>query len=163
MQVFFVLLQLNFGKLSDTLIVMSSLPFGVVGGIWLMYLWPRVAQVIDTLFPGVSVQSDPLDFSVAAGVGFIALAGVAAETGVVMVLYLVLAWKKALSRGVKPSRTTLWEAITEGAVHRVRPKVMTVVSTMIGLLPLLVGTEVGSRVMQRIAVPMVGGLITLRD
>lgn len=156
----FVLLQLNFGKLSDTLIVMLSLPFGVVGGIWLMYLWPKFAGWLDAVWPGVSVQSDKLDFSVAVGVGFIALAGVAAETGVVMVLYLDLAWKKALKKGGKPSRQTLWTAITEGAVNRVRPKVMTVVSTMTGLLPLLVGTEVGSRVMQRIAVPMVGGMIT---
>lgn len=77
-----------------------------------------------------------------------------------MVLYLDLAWKKALQRGEKPNRQTLWAAITDGAVHRVRPKVMTVVSTMTGLLPLLVGTEVGSRVMQRIAVPMVGGMVT---
>jgi Cu(I)/Ag(I) efflux system membrane protein CusA/SilA len=156
----FVLLQLNFGKLSDTLIVMLSLPFGVVGGVWLMYLWPKFASWLDAVWPGVAVQADKLDFSVAVGVGFIALAGVAAETGVVMVLYLDLAWKKALQRGEKPSRQTLWAAITDGAVHRVRPKVMTVVSTMTGLLPLLVGTEVGSRVMQRIAVPMVGGMVT---
>ena len=156
----FILLQMNFGKLSDTLIVMSTLPFGVVGGIWLMYLWPNVAGMMDSLWPGVAVQSDPLDFSVAVGVGFIALAGVAAETGVVMVLYLDLAWKRALQRGETPNRATLWEAITEGAVHRVRPKVMTVFSTMIGLLPLLVGTEVGSRVMQRVAVPMVGGMVS---
>ena len=77
-----------------------------------------------------------------------------------MVLYLDLAWKRALQRGETPNRATLWEAITEGAVHRVRPKVMTVFSTMIGLLPLLVGTEVGSRVMQRVAVPMVGGMVS---
>jgi Cu(I)/Ag(I) efflux system membrane protein CusA/SilA len=156
----FVLLQMNFGKLSDTLIVMLSLPFGVVGGIWLMYMWPDFAGWLDALWPGVAVQSDPLDFSVAVGVGFIALAGVAAETGVVMVLYLDLAWSRALKKGVKPDRRLLWQAITTGAVDRVRPKIMTVVSTMVGLLPLLVGTEVGSRVMQRIAVPMVGGMVS---
>lgn len=158
--IIFVLLQMNFGKLSDTLIVMLSLPFGVVGGVWLMYLWPNVAGWIGEVWPDVAIQGETLDFSVAVGVGFIALAGVAAETGVVMVLYLDLAWKKALKSGVRPDRKLLWDSIIDGAVHRVRPKVMTVISTMVGLLPLLIGTEVGSRVMQRIAVPMVGGMVS---
>lgn len=156
----FVLLQMNFGKLSDTLIVMLSLPFGVVGGIWLMYLWPEFAGWVVSVWPDVAIQAETLDFSVAVGVGFIALAGVAAETGVVMVLYLDLAWAKALKKSERPDRKLLWEAIIEGAVHRVRPKIMTVVSTMTGLLPLLIGTEVGSRVMRRIAVPMVGGMVS---
>ena len=153
------LLQLNFGKMVYTLIVMLSLPFAIVGGIWFLFLWPDIARLVMDWWPGLSMHTDPIDFSVAVGVGFIGLAGVAAETGVVMVLYLDLAWKKAMKEGKKPCRATLWEAIVEGAVMRVRPKMMTVISDM-GLIPLLIGTEVGARVMRRIAAPMVGGMIT---
>jgi len=141
--VVFLLLYLNFRRLTESLIVMLSLPFALVGGFWLM---------------------DLMDFnmSVAAVVGFIALAGVAAETGVVMLLYLDQALaeaKKAATAEGKPfDHTDLHAAIMEGAVGRVRPKMMTVVTVMAGLLPILWSTGAGSEVMQRIAVPMIGGM-----
>ena len=143
--VIFLLLYLNFGRLTETLIVMLSLPFALVGGLWLM---------------------DYLNFnmSVAAAVGFIALAGVAAETGVVMLLYLDQSLREAKSRaeadGQILTRRDLHSAIMEGAVGRVRPKMMTVVTIMAGLLPILWSTGTGSEVMQRIAVPMIGGMVS---
>jgi Cu(I)/Ag(I) efflux system membrane protein CusA/SilA len=141
----FLLLYLNFGRLTETLIVMLSVPFSLVGGVWL--LWA-------------------LDYnlSVAVAVGFIALAGVAAETGVVMLIYLDHAWEavklKCQEAGRAPDANDLYAAVMEGAVERVRPKVMTVVAIMAGLLPILWGTGTGSEVMSRIAAPMVGGMIS---
>jgi len=141
----FLLLYLNFGRLSDTLIVMLSVPFALVGGIWLMWA---------------------LDYhwSVAVAVGFIALAGVAAETGVVMLMYLDQSWQAAQARcraaGHLPDAATLHAAVMEGAVERVRPKMMTVVAIMAGLLPILWSRGTGSEVMGRIAAPMVGGMLS---
>ena len=141
----FLLLYLNFRRITETLIVMLSVPFALVGGVWLMWI---------------------LDYnlSVAVAVGFIALAGVAAETGVVMLIYLDHAWEAAKLRcrtnGNMPGVQDLYEAVMEGAVERVRPKMMTVVAIMAGLLPILWGTGTGSEVMSRIAAPMVGGMIS---
>ena len=131
--------------MTETLIVMLSVPFALVGGVWLMWLLGY-------------------NLSVAVAVGFIALAGVAAETGVVMLIYLDHAWEaqKAQCRvsGKTPNAADLYEAVMEGAVERVRPKMMTVVAIMAGLLPILWGTGTGSEVMSRIAAPMVGGMIS---
>ncbi|WP_192360575.1 efflux RND transporter permease subunit [Mesorhizobium mediterraneum] len=141
----FLLLYLNFWALTETLIVMLSLPFAIVGGIWMMW-WLG------------------FNMSVAVAVGFIALAGVAAETGVIMLIYLDNAWSEAKARCVAGKRSLtkmdLNEAIMFGAVERVRPKMMTVVAIMAGLLPILWSTGTGSEVMQRIAVPMIGGMIS---
>ena len=139
------LLYLNFGRLTETLIVMLSVPFALVGGIWLMW--------------GLGYN-----FSVAVAVGFIALAGVAAETGVVMLLYLRHALDEMNARcvadGQAVSREDLIAAIMAGAVERVRPKMMTVAAIMAGLLPILWSNGTGSEVMRRIAVPMVGGMVS---
>ncbi|WP_442769207.1 efflux RND transporter permease subunit [Zoogloea ramigera] len=141
----FLLLYLNFRRITETLIVMLSVPFAVVGGVWLMWLLGY-------------------NLSVAVAVGFIALAGVAAETGVVMLIYLDHAWEavKATCResGRSPNVSDLYAAVMEGAVERVRPKMMTVVAIMAGLLPIMWGTGTGSEVMSRIAAPMVGGMIS---
>jgi Cu(I)/Ag(I) efflux system membrane protein CusA/SilA len=141
----FLLLYLNFRRMTETLIVMLSVPFALVGGIWLMW------------WLGYNV-------SVAAAVGFIALAGVAAETGVVMLIYLDHAWAHAQAQrareGARPTVEDLYGAVMEGAVERVRPKMMTVVAIMAGLLPIMWGTGTGSEVMSRIAAPMVGGMIS---
>ena len=143
--VIFLLLYLNFRRISDTLIVMLSLPFSLVGGVWFMY-W------------------ESFNMSVAAAVGFIALAGVAAETGVIMLVYLHHALEEVRERVRSEGRTftpsDLHQAIMTGAVERVRPKMMTVCAIMAGLLPILWSTGVGSEVMQRIAVPMVGGMVS---
>jgi Cu(I)/Ag(I) efflux system membrane protein CusA/SilA len=143
--IIFLLLYLNFRRLTETLIVMLSVPFALVGGVWLMWLLNY-------------------NLSVAVAVGFIALAGVAAETGVVMLIYLDHAWKdlqaKRIASGQTPSAADLYEAVMEGAVERVRPKMMTVVAIMAGLLPILWGTGTGSEVMSRIAAPMIGGMIS---
>ena len=141
----FLLLYLNFGRLTETLIVMLSVPFAMVGGVWLMYL---------------------LDYnlSVAVAVGFIALLGVAAETGVVMLVYLDASWRRVRAERAaanqRPTAADLHEAVMEGAVLRVRPKMMTVVAIMAGLLPIMWGTGTGSEVMRRIAAPMVGGMVS---
>ncbi len=141
--IIFLLLYLNFRALAQTLIVMLSVPFALVGGIWLMWLLNY-------------------NLSVAVAVGFIALAGVAAETGVVMLIYLDQAWEKRKSAlaGRQPAITHLYAAVMEGAVERVRPKMMTVVAIMAGLLPIMWSTGTGSEVMRRIAAPMVGGMIS---
>jgi Cu(I)/Ag(I) efflux system membrane protein CusA/SilA len=140
-----LLLYLNFRTLTETLIVMLSLPFSLIGGLWFLYF----------------VE---FNLSVAVVVGFIALAGVAAETGVVMLIYLDSAWKTIGARcrgeGRAPTRADLHRAIVEGAVERVRPKMMTVVAIMAGLLPILWSTGAGSEVMRRIAVPMIGGMVS---
>jgi Cu(I)/Ag(I) efflux system membrane protein CusA/SilA len=140
-----LLLYLNFRRMTETLIVMLSLPFALVGGLWLMW-WMG------------------FNLSVAAAVGFIALAGVAAETGVIMLIYLDHAWadqkRKAIAEGRAVTRTDLTAAIMEGAVERVRPKMMTVIAIMAGLVPILWSHGTGSEVMQRIAVPMIGGMVS---
>ncbi|MBU4045751.1 MAG: CusA/CzcA family heavy metal efflux RND transporter, partial [Gammaproteobacteria bacterium] len=141
----FLLLYLNFRRVTESLIVMLSVPFALVGGVWLLWL---------------------LDYnlSVAVAVGFIALAGVAAETGVVMLIYLEKAWQEVQAHcaeaGREPSAQDLYAAIMEGAVERVRPKMMTVVAIMAGLLPILWSSGTGSEVMRRIAAPMVGGMVS---
>jgi copper/silver efflux system protein len=143
--IIFLLLYLNFRRITETLIVMLSVPFALVGGIWLMW-WLGY------------------NLSVAAAIGFIALAGVAAETGVVMLIYLDHAWRdvqaKCAAEGRSPQAADLYAAVMEGAVERVRPKMMTVTAIMAGLLPILWGTGTGSEVMSRIAAPMVGGMIS---
>ncbi len=139
------LLWLNFRRIADTLIVMLSLPFALVGGLWLMDLMG-------------------FNMSVASAVGFIALAGVAAETGVVMLIYLNNALAEAKARTESESRsltrTDLTAVIMSGAVDRVRPKMMTVAAIMAGLIPILWSTGAGSEIMQRIAVPMIGGMVS---
>ena len=143
--IIFLLLFLNFRKLTETLIVMLSLPFALVGGVWLMW-WLG------------------FNISVAVAVGFIALAGVAAETGVVMLIYLEQALAEVRDKCARESRSLtradLHQAIMLGAVERVRPKMMTVVAIMAGLVPILWSTGTGSEVMQRIAVPMIGGMMS---
>ncbi|HEU4993633.1 MAG TPA: efflux RND transporter permease subunit, partial [Gemmatimonadaceae bacterium] len=135
-----LLLYLNFRSVSESLIVMLSLPFALVGGIWLIWALGY-------------------NWSVAVAIGFIALAGVAAETGVVMLVYLDHAWKARQKDG-RTSVADLYGAIVEGAVERVRPKIMTVSAIMAGLLPILWGNGAGASVMKRIAAPMVGGMIS---
>ncbi len=119
---------------------MLTLPFALVGGIWLLYLLAY-------------------NLSVAGAVGFLALAGVAAEFGVIMLLYLKQAWDARVAQG-RTSHADLLDAIREGAVLRVRPKAMTVAVILAGLLPIMWGSGTGSEVMQRIAAPMVGGMVT---
>ena len=141
----FLLLYLNFRRITETLIVMLSVPFALVGGVWLMWLLHY-------------------NLSVAVAIGFIALAGVAAETGVIMLIYLDQAWEaikgQCRAEGREPRVDDLYRAVMEGAVERVRPKMMTVVAIMASLLPILWGTGTGSEVMSRIAAPMVGGMIS---
>ena len=143
--IIFLLLYLNFRRLTETLIVMLSVPFALVGGLWLMW-WLG------------------FNLSVAVAVGFIALAGVAAETGVVMLIYLDHALKELQAQraaeGRPFTRDDLRAAIMAGAVERVRPKMMTVVAIMAGLLPIMWSSGTGSEVMQRIAVPMIGGMVS---
>ncbi|MCR4524412.1 efflux RND transporter permease subunit [Bosea sp. 47.2.35] len=143
--IIFLLLYLNFRRLTETFIVMLSLPFALVGGVWLLW-WLG------------------FNMSVAVAVGFIALAGVAAETGVIMLIYLdhalVEIRQRRAQQGRAFTRADLHEAIMLGAVERVRPKIMTVVAIMAGLLPILWNTGTGSEVMQRIAVPMIGGMVS---
>jgi Cu(I)/Ag(I) efflux system membrane protein CusA/SilA len=137
----FLLLYLNFRSVAETVIVMLSLPFALVGGIWFVWMLGY-------------------DWSVAVAIGFIALAGVAAETGVVMLIYLDEAWhrRRREARGV--SGADVDAAVEEGAVERVRPKMMTVTAIIAGLLPILWSAGAGASVMKRIAAPMVGGMIS---
>jgi copper/silver efflux system protein len=143
--IIFLLLYLNFRTIAETLIVMLSLPFSLVGGLWLLW-WLG------------------FNLSVAVAVGFIALAGVAAETGVVMLIYLDHAVREmqatCAANGRPFTRDDLREAIMRGAVERVRPKMMTVVAIMAGLLPIMWSSGTGSEVMRRIAVPMIGGMLS---
>lgn len=145
LMIIFLLLYLNFRRLTETLIVMLSLPFALVGGLWLVW-WLG------------------FNLSVAVAVGFIALAGVAAQTGVVMLIYLDHAATEIRARAATEARPytrkDLYDAIMVGAVERVRPKMMTVVAIMAGLLPIMWSTGTGSEVMQRIAVPMLGGMVS---
>jgi Cu(I)/Ag(I) efflux system membrane protein CusA/SilA len=139
--IIFLLLYFNFRSVGETAIVMLSLPFALVGGIW--FIWAL-----------------GYNWSVAVAIGFIALAGVAAETGVVMLIYLDHAWKARQADGRRATLRDLYDAVVEGAVERVRPKLMTVTAIMAGLLPILWGTGTGASVMKRIAAPMVGGMIS---
>ena len=139
--VIFLLLYVHFHSVTEATIVMASLPFALVGGVWLLYLLGY-------------------NLSVAVTVGFIALAGLAAETGVVMLVYLDEAFERRRTHGRLKTTGDLHAAIIEGAVERVRPKLMTVATTLIGLLPVMWGHETGSQVMKRIAAPMVGGLVS---
>lgn len=138
--IIFVLLYLIFRRLDEALLIMATLPFALVGGVWLLWLLGH-------------------HLSVASAVGFIALAGVAAEFGVIMLIYLKHAWQDRLDAGLNDDGSLL-DAIREGAVLRVRPKAMTVATIVAGLLPLFWGLGTGSEVMQRIAAPMVGGMIS---
>ena len=145
LMIIFLLLYLNFRALTETLIVMLSLPFALIGGLWLMW-WMG------------------FNMSVAVAVGFIALAGVAAETGVIMLIYLDHAMKEGQAACAAEDRAftrdDLHCAIMIGAVERVRPKMMTVIAIMAGLIPILWSTGTGSEIMQRIAVPMIGGMVS---
>jgi Cu(I)/Ag(I) efflux system membrane protein CusA/SilA len=137
-----LLLYFNFKNVTESLIVMLSVPFSLTGGLWLMYL---------------------LDYnmSVAVGVGFIALAGVATEIGVILLVYLDLSYKKFSSQYKENfNREHLYKAIEEGAALRVRPIMMTAVAIMAGLMPIMWGHGTGSQVMKRIATPMVGGMVS---
>lgn len=140
-----VLLYLNFKNFTDVMIILGALPMALVGGIWLLY-W------LD------------FNFSVAVWIGFIALAGVAAETGVIMLVYLKNSWNDRLTQARKAEREVtyneLQEAVIEGALLRIRPKVMTVAAIIAGLLPIMLTSGTGSEVMQRIAAPMIGGMIS---
>jgi Cu(I)/Ag(I) efflux system membrane protein CusA/SilA len=140
-----LLLYLNFRNARDVLLILGALPFALVGGVWLLYLLDY-------------------DLSIAAAVGFIALAGVATETGVVMVMYLEHAWadrrRLASEEGREPTLADLREAIVGGALLRLRPKLMTVITIIAGLLPIMWGSGTGSEVMRRIAAPMVGGMVS---
>ena len=137
----FLLLYLHFKNITDSLIVILSLPFALIGGIWLFYLFG-------------------FNSSVAVYIGFIALAGLAAETGVVMLVYLEEAVERYRVESRLNNKSDLTKAVIEGAVERVRPKLMTVSTTIIALLPILFGHGTGSEVMQRIAAPMIGGLVS---
>jgi Cu(I)/Ag(I) efflux system membrane protein CusA/SilA len=139
--IIFVLLYFNFGSVVETLIVILSVPFALVGSIWLMYILGY-------------------NMSIAVWVGIIAVAGLAAQTGVVMIIYLDNAYEKMEKEGKMKSWKDLVEAIDEGAVQRVRPKMMTVMTMILGLLPLLWSHGTGADVMKRIAAPMIGGLVT---
>ncbi|MGH8863777.1 MAG: efflux RND transporter permease subunit, partial [Burkholderiales bacterium] len=136
-----VLLYLTFRNIGEAVLIMATLPFALIGGFWLIYLLGH-------------------NLSVASTIGFIALAGVAAEFGVVMLLYLDQAVKRHEKEGKLRDHNDLTDAIMEGAVLRVRPKAMTVAVIIAGLLPLFLGEGAGSEVMQRIAAPMVGGMIS---
>ena len=140
LMIIFVLLYLTFSQVGEALLIMATLPFALSGGVWLLYLLG-------------------FNLSVATGVGFIALAGVSAEFGVIMLLYLKNAWNARVQAG-QDDNTGLLDSIREGAVLRVRPKVMTVAVIIAGLLPIMWGEGTGSEVMKRIAAPMVGGMIT---
>jgi Cu(I)/Ag(I) efflux system membrane protein CusA/SilA len=138
--IIFVLLYLTFKRFDEALLVLLAMPFSLIGGFWLLYFLGQ-------------------NLSIASAIGFIALAGVTAEFGVIMLLYLKQAWAERLARG-DDTPPDLLDAIREGAVLRVRPKAMTVAVILAGLLPILWGSGTGSEVMQRIAAPMVGGMVT---
>jgi len=138
--IIFVLLYLTFGRLDEAALILGTLPFALVGGVWFLYL-------------------AGYNLSVATGVGFIALAGVSAEFGVVMLIYLTQAATRRAALGPMDA-ASLDEAICEGAVLRVRPKAMTVAVILAGLVPILVGGGTGSEIMSRIAAPMIGGMVT---
>jgi len=139
--IIFVLLYMTFQRMDEAVLIMATLPFALTGGVW--FLWAMGH-----------------DLSIASGVGFIALAGVSAEFGVVMVIYLKQALQDRIDRGLPMTREVVDDAIREGAVLRVRPKAMTVFTLLAGLLPVVFGSGTGSEVMSRIAAPMLGGMVT---
>jgi Cu(I)/Ag(I) efflux system membrane protein CusA/SilA len=139
--IIFLLLYFNFGSVAESAIVMLALPFALVGGVWLMWLLHY-------------------NLSVAVAIGFIALAGVAAETGVIMLIYLDQAYHERRESGQLRDRDDLDAAVRAGAVGRVRPKLMTVAAIIMGLVPILWSQGTGADVMKRIAAPMVGGMVT---
>ncbi len=136
-----LLLYFNFGNFTQSLIVMLSIPFSLIGGIWLVYLLGY-------------------NMSVAIGVGFIALAGLSAETGVIMLVYLEKSYQDRREEGKMTRVTDLYQSVIRAALERVRPVMMTTTTTVIGLLPIMWSTGSGSQIMKRIAAPMVGGLIS---
>jgi Cu(I)/Ag(I) efflux system membrane protein CusA/SilA len=138
--IIFVLLYLTFRRADEAALIMATLPFALAGGVWLLWALGH-------------------NLSVATGVGFIALAGVAAEFGVIMLLYLKHAWAARTAAG-RQDEAALLDAIREGAVLRVRPKAMTVTVIVAGLVPIMIGSGTGSEIMQRIAAPMVGGMLS---
>ena len=139
--IIFVLLYLTFKRFDEAALIMATLPFALTGGVWFLYALGY-------------------NLSIATGVGFIALAGVSAQFGVVMLIYLKHALQDRLGRGAAPSPDVVDDAIREGAVLRVRPKAMTVAVILAGLVPIVWGSGTGSEVMSRIAAPMLGGMIT---
>jgi Cu(I)/Ag(I) efflux system membrane protein CusA/SilA len=139
--IIFVLLYLTFRRFDEALVLMATLPFALIGGFWYAYL-----------------LGHPL--SVASAVGFVALAGVAAEFGVVMLIYLKQALERRLADGAALTHEVLREAIDEGAVLRVRPKAMTVAVILAGLAPIMWSEGAGAEIMQRIAAPMIGGMVS---
>jgi len=141
LMIILVLLYLTFKRVDEALLIMATLPFALTGGVWFLYLLGY-------------------NLSIATGVGFIALAGVAAEFGVVMLIYLRHALEERLARGEAFTPALLLDAIREGAVLRVRPKAMTVAVILAGLVPIVWGSGTGSEVMSRIAAPMLGGMVT---
>ena len=139
--IIFVLLYLAFRRVDEAALIMVTVPFALIGGFWYVYLLGH-------------------NFSVASAVGFIALAGLAAEFGVVMLIYLKQSYERRLEAGAPANEQTLLEAVNEGAVLRVRPKAMTVAVILAGLAPIMWSAGTGSEIMQRIAAPMMGGMIT---
>jgi len=139
--IIFLLIYLVFRRFGEAAIIMLSLPLALVGGLWLIWLLGHA-------------------ISIATLIGFIALAGVAAEFGIIMLLYLRHAWERLLAEGEPETIATLDAAIREGAVLRVRPKAMTVAVILAALFPLFIGSGAGSEIMQRIAAPMIGGMVT---
>jgi Cu(I)/Ag(I) efflux system membrane protein CusA/SilA len=139
--IIFLLLYINFRRLSDTLLILGCLPFGLVGGVWLLWLLDY-------------------DLSVAVGAGFLALAGLTAETGVIMLLFLNQSIARFREEGRLSTREDLWQAVIEGASQRARPLLMTVASDVIGLFPIMWGAGTGSETMRRVAAPLVGGVPT---
>jgi len=137
----FTLIYFNTKSLTQTFIILLAIPFSLIGAVWLLWLLGY-------------------NLSVAVWVGMIALAGLDAETGVIMMLYLDLAYQKRKAEGRLNNLADLQQAVLEGAVQRVRPKLMTVGTAWIGLVPILFSTGIGSDVMRRIAAPMVGGVLT---
>ncbi|MDH3588471.1 MAG: efflux RND transporter permease subunit, partial [Gammaproteobacteria bacterium] len=140
-----LLLYINFGRFAEVAIIIGTLPMALIGGLWLLY-WLGY------------------DLSVAVGVGFIALAGVAVEIGVVMLVYLNQAMRRQIAdagtRGSELTTDHVRQAVVEGALLRVRPIMMTVAAIIAGLIPIMIGSGTGSEVMRRIAAPMVGGMIS---
>ena len=139
--VIFVLLYMTFQRFDEALLIMATLPLALTGGVW--FLWAL-----------------GYNLSIATGVGFIALAGVAAEFGVIMLHYLKQALADRTARGLAPTLAVVQDAIREGAVLRVRPKAMTVATLLAGLLPIVWASGTGAEVMSRIAAPMLGGMVT---
>ncbi|NOY68142.1 MAG: efflux RND transporter permease subunit [Deltaproteobacteria bacterium] len=180
--IIFTLLYLNFKNITDTFLVLVSLPFAIMGGIWFMYFSPQIGQSVRHLISFLASNSGvvpwvgqnlqdffsnlppvnlgKMNFSIASGVGFIAVAGLSAETGVIVLVYLNMSYKKYVKEGRMLTVTDLFNSIIDGAVMRIRPILMTVISDFAGLIPLFFGFEAGSRVMIRISGPLFGGIIT---